>query len=220
MRTFKRFALSSSVLLVLACTSEPAPESSVPSSTDAASPESLSGEVFYLDRRALSDQAELIVELSASGQQGSITRPLSRPLNGQQVPIAFELPLPQALDRSTPIRLRAAILEPDGTARIGSSAEITLTDTTDIGELRLAFIGENDYQATYRCGDAQVHAFSIGERLILAVDGARQILRLVPAASGTRYINENVEFWMHQGQARLTIDGQERPECLLLFQES
>jgi|GEM_PF-3106907 len=216
MRAFKLLVLSTPMVLLLACSGElpPAPPAMTPIEADR--PDRLKGEVFYLDRRALSDQAELIVELGLSGEPGPIAQPLALPLNGQQVPIAFELPLSQAFDRSIPVRLRAAILEPDGTTRIGSSAEIMLSDTQDIGELRLGFLSEEDYQAAYRCGDTEVKVLNIGERLILAIGEQRQILSAVPAASGARYRNEELEFWTHQGQARLNIDGQEGTECQLM----
>jgi heat shock protein HslJ len=181
--------------------------------TDADRPDRLSGEVFYLDRRALSEQAELIVELGLSGQPGPIVEPLSLPLDGQQVPIAFELLLPETLDRSSPVSLRAAIVEPGGPVRIGSSDAFSLADTPDIGQLRLRFLSEEDYQATYRCGETAVKVLSIGESLIVAVDGEEHILSAVPAASGARYRNEQLEFWMHQGSARLRIGEREFPEC-------
>jgi len=213
MRAFKLLVLSTPMVLLLACSGElpPAPPAMTP--IDADRPDRLKGEVFYLDRRALSDQAELIVELGLSGEPGPIAQPLALPLNGQQVPIAFELPLPEILDHSTPVALRAAIVEPGGPVRIGTSDAFSLADTPDIGQLRLRFLSEEDYQATYRCGETAVEVLSIGESLIVAVDGEEHILSAVPAASGARYRNEQLEFWMHQGSARLGIGEREFPEC-------
>jgi len=213
MRIAKMLAVALPLLLLLACAFERHDELGSVNPVETERQETLKGDVFYVDRRALSDQAELIVELSASDQTGTRVPPLSRALQGQQVPIAFELPLPSTLKRSIPVRLRAAIVEPGGPVRIGSSAEFTLADTVDIGQLPLNFLADDDYQAAYRCGETLVQQLSIGERLIVSLDGEPHILSAAEAASGARYRGDSVELWTHQGRARLTVEGREFPEC-------
>ncbi|MEN1726975.1 MAG: META domain-containing protein [Pseudomonadota bacterium] len=183
----------------------------------AADPNSLTtlrGEVFYLDRRALSDRAELILELSDGNDSTRILASQSTALNGQQVPVAFELPLPVELDAALAMRLRAAIAEPDGAVRIGSTeAPFSLEKDSDVGTIRLSFLDTSDEAAPFRCGDAAVHPVAIGDRLILIVDGQVDLLQQIEAASGSRYRNDRVEFWWHHDEGRLTIEGEERPVC-------
>jgi heat shock protein HslJ len=183
---------------------------------DAASTESttvLRGEVVYRDRRALSDQAELVLALTDADRPGAIVAPRLLALAGEQAPIAFELPLPEDVDLTRIVRLEAALLEPDGTARIGTSAAFAPADGLAIGQLPLRFLADEDFQARFRCGEVRVQVFSIGDRAVLAVDGEQRILDASPAASGARFERAGDEFWSHQGTARLILDGRDYPEC-------
>ncbi|MEE4330738.1 MAG: META domain-containing protein [Wenzhouxiangella sp.] len=214
MRAFTTPLLLAPALLLLACNSQPAPESTVVIPEDRASSDRLRGQVFYVDRRALSDRAELIVELRDADANGHVRWVMSRPLKGQQVPISFEMRLSEHLNRSMPLRLRAAIVEPGGAVRIGSlPSEFTPDERDDIGSLQLHFMDEEDLQASYRCGERVVGILSIGDRLVLVIDDEVALLDRMVTASGARYRNEEIEFWEHQATARLIIDGRELPEC-------
>jgi len=172
----------------------------------------LRGEVFYLDRRALSDQAVLILELRDT--TGPYRLDMTQALQGQQVPIPFEMPVSDSLDPSTPLRLRAAIVEPGGALRIGSSeGDFSLGESSVSGRLRLGFAGEEDFDERYLCGERSVNTLAIGGRLVVVVDDEVALLDRVVSASGERYENDGLEFWAHQGQARLTLDGETQPEC-------
>lgn len=211
---FFQLVMVSAALLLVACRGEALSDIDTMTAGDSEASPSLRGEVLYMDRRALSDQAELIVQLDEAGEPGPVVASLVLKLEGRQVPVEFDLPLPDGFDRSRPVRLRAAILEPGGPVRIGSTVDaFTVDEQPTINQLLLRFIGDDDYQAAFQCDETRARVVTIGDRLILSFDDVMEILTAVPAASGARYRNEKTDFWMHQGGARLSVDGREFPEC-------
>ncbi|MCB1672572.1 MAG: MliC family protein [Gammaproteobacteria bacterium] len=55
-------------------------------------------------------------------------------------------------------------------------------------------------QASYRADDTVVLSFP---------DGSTRLLTRARAASGTRYVSNTAEWWEHQGEAKLSIDGEQ-----------
>lgn len=206
--------------LLSACASRSLSEPAPVNSDTAEAGSSLRGEVIYLDRRALSERAELVLALTRVDQPGPLIATQTRALDGEQIPIPFKLALPDDVDRDQGLELRAALLEPDGTVRMGSTAEFTPGESSDLGTLRLGFLSDEDFEVLFRCGDARVRFLSLGDRGVLAVDGDQYILDSRVSASGSRFARDGVELWVHQGEARLTLNGEDYPDCARVVSSS
>lgn len=68
----------------------------------------------------------------------------------------------------------------------------------------------------YLCGATFARASFATNRLTLDVGDRRYLLASARSASGARYASTTppVEFWEHQGEATLTLDGERLPTCI------
>lgn len=73
-------------------------------------------------------------------------------------------------------------------------------------------------EATFVCpnGPTAAAVFYSDDTMDMTIDGSLHQLDLAVSASGARYLNETegLEFWEHQGQATVTIDGQVHTACV------
>lgn len=66
------------------------------------------------------------------------------------------------------------------------------------------------------CGDSTLMFNQTGEGLVLDVDGTKYELEQVESISGSEYVaaeDPDTEFWTRGERAKVTLDGEELPEC-------
>lgn len=78
-----------------------------------------------------------------------------------------------------------------------------------LGYDRRTFAPSPRLAETWQCGDTLLRTtLTPTDELMLELGGERRRLRAVPAASGTRYADENFVFWMKGDEARVERAGQ------------
>jgi heat shock protein HslJ/uncharacterized lipoprotein YbaY len=173
---------------------------------------SLSGSVSYLERMALAHEARVIIEVL--GPDLSRLAEARIPTDGQQVPIMFQIDLPDTVTGS----LRAGLAIGGRVVWLGAPVTVAPDGADDLGEIMLARHTPMGFVADYRCGAVDVHVGLSDTGLVLDVAGARRLLRAVPAASGARYEapdDPKTSFWSRSDAALVSVDGIELAQCHL-----
>ena len=184
-------------------------------STTAIEAREVKGELIYLERVALPDQAEVLIEVR---QGEDVVTELRAATGGAQVPIPFVL----GVDGGSDQVLTGALLV-DGqvtwitepTALPDSGAAI------DLGPLRMSrYVSQGGFTSDLDCGGQRgVIGFSGPEGAVLTFNGTTYTLTQTIAASGARYSDGQTPetvFWNKGDMAYVTIAGVDLPECRLL----
>jgi heat shock protein HslJ len=167
----------------------------------------ITGQVSYLDRMGLPDDAVLLVELL--GTDGRLLGDMRLPTNGQQVPIPFAV----SVQAQSDVILRAGIMLGFDLVWLG---EPVLVVDNALGDVRLARYQPLGFSATFRCGDLPVQTGFADDLLVMDTGAARLVLEPVPAASGARYAaGPDTSFWNKGDTALVVLGGRELPECRL-----
>jgi len=167
---------------------------------------SVTGQVRYLDRMAMPDDAVVLVEvIGADGRMVSETR---LPTNGQQVPVPFAVDVP--IDEDAVIRAGITL----GAELVWLGDPEPLTDApVDLMLRRYQPVGFN---ATFRCGDRIVRTGYAEEALVMDTGDVRVILQAVATASGARYDSlddPGTFFWNRGENALISVADVELAEC-------
>lgn len=170
----------------------------------------VSGEIGYMERIALPDEAQVVVELLAATGQVAEVRILP---GGRQVPVPFVIVAPD----NGEYRLRAAIF-------VGGRAE-WLSDTVavaageaaaDMGVLTVSRRAGLGLWTRMDCGGTEVSVGFPGENVSLKVGGEVVALLPVEAASGAKYSDGTTPetvFWSKGNAAMVSLKGVDLPEC-------
>lgn len=167
----------------------------------------VSGQVNYLDRMALPDDAVLLIEVL--GTDGQIRTELRQPTDGQQVPLSFDVPA----DPTDVVLLRAGIMLGQDLVWLGNPVAVPGDAEVELLLRRYQPLG---FSATFRCGDQMVQTGFAGDALVMDTGAARLTLQPVAAASGARYEMENdpdTYFWNRGDSALVALEGTTLPEC-------
>lgn len=170
-------------------------------------PRPVTGQVSYLDRMALPDDAVLLVEVT--DLDGHLLSETRLPTAGAQVPVSF------SVDVATPddVMLRAGITLGADLVWLGDPVRVADDAPLDLLLQRYQPIGFN---ATFRCGDRIVQTGFADDALVLDTGTARVTLQAVATASGARYDaadDPGTFFWNRGGSALVSVDDVELPEC-------
>lgn len=195
-----------------------APEVSDPSATVM----TLSGELYYLERIALSPGSTAVLELRAgAGPDAQLIAHDELDLGDRQVPIPFELSVdPAAWPGLAAAQFRAGIVSDPGPLRVTQAVELELAPgVTELGGLRLQPVPETAFGAIYACADQTVVFGVLGEHERLVVADEVFAMRAEVSASGARYVavdGSQTEFWSRGDEATVAVDGEVLPDCQLL----
>ncbi len=169
------------------------------------------GELTYLQRIALPDDAEVVVELKDAA--GTVVGEARTSADGRQVPLPFEVTGPAA----TALTFRGAVLADGRPAWISEAVPIEAgSEPVDLGAVRVQPITALAAASALVCGATEVVVGFDGERARLQVHGRTVDLAQVPAASGARYEaadDPGTFFWSRGERALVAIDGATLPEC-------
>lgn len=166
----------------------------------------VTGQVSYLDRMALPDDAVLLVEVL--GTDGRLIADARMTTAGQQVPVPFAI----AVRAQADVILRAGIMLGLDLVWLGDPVMAVGDAGVDLMLRRYQPLG---FTAAFRCGDLMVRTGFVGDRLVIDTGALRRVLDPVPAASGARYEADDAgtTFWNRGDTATLTLDGTDLPEC-------
>ena len=179
----------------------------------------LTGNLFYPERIALPPESEAIVELySGSGRERQLAASRRFALDGEQVPVGFELSVdPTGLDADQRHSLRAGIVSRPGPLRVTAPVEVEArTGSVEIGSLRLRPVPATPFGDAFHCGDYTVVFGELGESHWLAINGLLVEMTPEPAASGARFEAADggeLMFWSKGREAQVRLDGEQLPDC-------
>lgn len=167
----------------------------------------VSGQVSYLDRMALPEDAVLLVEVL--GTDGRLQTEARLPTRGQQVPVPFAV----AVNTTADVILRAGVMLDQNLVWLGDPV---MAASDAAVELLLRRYQPMGFSTTFRCGDLLVQTGFAGDALIMDTGAARMTLQPVPAASGAKYAVQDTpdtSFWNRGDAALVTLEGTTLPEC-------
>lgn len=170
------------------------------------------GALTYAARMALPAGAEIVIE--ARGAQDALLAETRFLTDGQQVPLAFAMTLPDGVDAT----LRAAVLM-DGQARwVSDVVTVAAGDASvTLGEIVLNSFQPLGFTSTLRCGETRLRVGVFEDRAVLDTDTARLILSQVPAASGAKFedpADAGTFYWSRGATALVSLNGEQLPECV------
>lgn len=204
----------SATLLLGACTTTP----------DAVSPDGsldLRGRLVHLDRMALPETANALLELRAFTPYGIEVLAHSRlSLGGRQVPIDFQLSAPaRSSGAAEVVELRAAV-ELDGELiRVSESLPVFATGgEQDIGEILIRPPEAMDVGTVFDCGGTGVMFVDIGAQGTMRVGTEQFAMRQTRSASGVRYeaLGDAATVLHTKGtRAVVSVGGEYLPECTM-----
>ncbi|MEA3641321.1 MAG: META domain-containing protein [Lamprobacter sp.] len=172
----------------------------------------ISGQLAYLQRVALTPDSIAVVEFRAdNGQLQGETRFASE---GRQVPLPFALQVPNG----TKGEIRGAIWSAGRPAWVSDPVAIAAGDEPlEIGTVRLQPPSPTGFRTLMRCGETEIEIESLDDHLRLHVDGKTLDLFPTPAASGAKFTAKDdpeTFFWSKGNSALVSLDGDNLPECL------
>lgn len=172
----------------------------------------LVGDLTYLARIALPDNAAAIIEIL--DPMDALVGEARIATDGRQVPIPFEVDAPQG----QVLRLQAGIAVGAEIRWISDRVRIEPDDPDGLGTLVLTQFTPLGFAASYRCGERLIRVGLADDRVIMDTGRTRVRLEPVPAASGARYEAQDEEdtfFWDRGGVALVSVAGDTLPECRL-----
>lgn len=171
----------------------------------------LSGEVTYLPRVALPEDALLLVEIRDPA--GALLAEKHVRSEGRQVPLDFAVGVPQGAD----LRLRAGILDGLRTTWIGPVIAIGSESAGPIeAPILLSQVTPAGFPFRMRCGDSEVEVEAGPDNARLRVGHGWQALEPARSASGARYDapgDPDTHLWFKGTSARVSLQGTVLPEC-------
>ncbi|KZY47187.1 hypothetical protein A3731_08410 [Roseovarius sp. HI0049] len=195
-----RFALSFFLALML----------SVPASAQEGG-RTISGQLIYLQRIALPEGAEVVVEV-----KGALDATLGESrftTDGSQVPLPFEVEVPGGLSGTLTAVVRVED-EPMWLAkgiRIGAGAE-----DIDLGDVRLRQYTPLAFTSYFSCGETSVEFGLVDDTPTLRVGGQDYAMEEAPADEGSRFVAKSdpeVTFWSQGTEATLTLGSEPEAGC-------
>ncbi|MFN3663587.1 META domain-containing protein [Yoonia sp.] len=170
---------------------------------------SITGQLRYLDRMALPEDATVLVEVT--GADGALVSETRQSTSGQQVPLPFAVDVTTSDD----VFVRAGIALGADMIWLGDPVLVMDDAPLDLVLHRYQPLG---FSAAYRCGAQMVRTGSADDALVMDTGTARIILQAVATASGARYDASDDSgsfFWSRGDSALVAVDGVELPECQL-----
>ncbi|SEL41873.1 Heat shock protein HslJ [Roseovarius azorensis] len=173
---------------------------------------SISGGVGYMQRIALPPEARATVIVE--GRFGSRLGQTTVDADGQQVPLPFELRVPEDLAGQL-----SAVIRVHGQPRwILQNVSIGAgTGPVDLHELILEPVTPMAFATEFVCGDVTVSVGVLGAEMVLRAEGRDIPLMQVEAASGARYQgvrDPETEVWNKGDNATIRLEGRNLPDCL------
>jgi heat shock protein HslJ/uncharacterized lipoprotein YbaY len=173
----------------------------------------ISGQLTYLQRIALTPDSLVVVEFRAHDEQAP-THETRFTTEGRQVPLPFALQVPS----NSSGHIRSAIWSGGRPAWISDPVAITASDEPlEVGTLTLQPITPKDFMTVMRCGETEIEIGSIDDHLRLRVDAKTIDLQPTPAASGAKFAAQDdpqTFFWSKGNSATVSLEGEPLPECV------
>lgn len=173
----------------------------------------ISGQLTYLQRIALTPDSVVVVEFRADDDQ-ALTDETRFGTEGRQVPLPFALQVPN----NTSGQIRSAIWSSGRPAWISDPVAITAGDEPlEVGTLRLQSITPTGFTTVMRCGETEIEIGAIDDHPRLRVDGKTIDLLPTPAASGAKFAAQDdpeTFFWSKGNSALVSLAGEPLPECV------
>lgn len=171
----------------------------------------VTGSLFYMQKIALSEGAEVIVE--AKGALDATLGEQQFTTDGAQVPLGFEITVPEGLSG-----VLNAVIRVDGKpAWLAEGVRIAAgTEDVDLGDVRLRQFTPLAFSSRFDCGETTVEFGMVNDTPTLRVGGQDYPMKEMPAEEGSRYVaqsDETVTFWSKGTEATLTLGGEPEPAC-------
>lgn len=178
----------------------------------------IEGSLFYLQRIALPDNAQAIVELR-EGARGPLAVEQRMELRGRQVPVQFAIELDRGLLKpATDYVLQAAIQVNDEPRWVAAPVPVALAGAlVQLGEIRLDPFTPESFASEFQCGGLRITVNPVGDNLQVRVGEELFLMQPVVSASGAKYglpDDPSTSFWSKGETALLEIRGETWPECL------
>lgn len=211
----KQLWLVMTVAFLVACTGQP--------TQDPTTDVEITGEAYYMERIMMPSDSVLEIELIAEPGGDRLAIDRSEGVGGP--PYHFGLGIDQdVMSPDGHYLLQLILYLPDGTPRFAATVPVSL-DQTNVSRVRLIGIDSSARETdsgplaaewnSFQCGDVAVDAnFETDGQVSLSLPWASVELPLVPAASGARFGDGDIEFWTRgSDQARLTTADNDSVEC-------
>lgn len=177
------------------------------------------GELVHPERIALPAETLAVIELrSGEVERGPLVAEQVLPLEGRQVPLAFEFAVPRGrIDAAQSHHVRGAVLAHPAIVRITEPVAIDAgADVVEVAPMRLRPVEQIAFGVPYRCGERSVIFGTLGAHERMIVDGEIFDLKPAVAASGARYEtlhDPSTGFWSKGDRATAMVRGETLPEC-------
>lgn len=172
----------------------------------------LSGAVTYLERAALPEGAQAVIEIRDA--MDAIVAQARMGADG--VPFQFAIEAPAG----TVLRLQAGLAQGARMLWVSEGLRIAPDDPDALGTLLLRPFQPMGFASAFRCGDRLIRVGYSDDRLVMDTGAGRVVMDQVPAASGAKYQAEGdpgTMFWVRGGAALVTLSGVDLPECHVSF---
>jgi heat shock protein HslJ/uncharacterized lipoprotein YbaY len=171
----------------------------------------IDGSLTYRERMALPPDALAVIE--ARDARGRLLGEATLGTRGEQVPVPFTIGLPEGVEAE----LRAAFVVDGRPAWFITGIAIPAgTDPVALGEVTLARYIPMGFASTLRCGGRELAVGFFEANAVIEVDGERQVLAPVPAASGARFEapgDPGTWVWSRENAVSVSLGGEVLPEC-------
>jgi len=179
------------------------------------------GTLTYRARVALPPDTRAVLEVrEGAGDEGPVVAEKRIDLAGKQVPVVVELRVDRA--RFVPGRqyfARGGLLVNGGPAWATEPVALDISQRgIELGTLEMLPVRPTGFVSQFRCGDEHASVGFVGKDTAdLTIGGELFTLRLVPAASGTRFEAPNdatTWLWSKGDRVTVSVRGTTYPECV------
>jgi heat shock protein HslJ len=158
--------------------------------------------------------AAVVLRRAARGEPVAEAR---RPLDGAQVPLPFEIPLPSSLlPVDEPLVLSGMVVVGARPVSVTEPVSIDVAGALDVGEVEMYPAPEGAFAALLLCGAEMARVDFDPAGLWLGVGGRRFELRRAVSASGARYVaadDSSTSVWNKGATTTVTVEGRTLREC-------